>query len=699
MPADHAPLATPDQMSPASVERTTFTERRRGYDQDEVRAFQQRVAGLLRAAEAREAELQAQLDEAANTPLDEGQLAAALGEETARILVTARQAAADIRAKAEDGAATLVQEAQDEAKRARHEADTILEARTAEAEAAALEVRRVADEDVARKLTDAEQRLADAIAEAERIRLEASEEANRVRSDGDLEAAAVLAAAREAGEAEVDEGRRRGREAVAEAQVVRERVLADLARKRKAARIHLEQLRAGRDRLLAAYEVVRRTLAEATGELEGVLGEARQAAGAAARRVEAEGDGPERIEAELAAGRMADLPLFTGVDDEVAETVAAADPSTETAEDSEEEPEADETGPEPIHLPPRRDRRGLFRHRRSDRDHDNLPEGELIPLTPSDPMEEVRVLRDEAERVPGDDLVLTADLDVHELFERIKAEEAAEGETETETETAAPVEAEAEPEAPVEAEPVVEAAPEEAAAEEEPEAAPADDSAAGDDALLARREAVTGDIERRLARQVKRVMADEQNEVLDALRRRSSKGAAITVDELLPEPETHAAHYVEASTGALTEALAGGRAFFGGNGPASAAAVGDLSRELAASTADRVRERLASVIHDANEDDEAMIDGFRACYREWKAQHVDTVTRHMVAAAFARGVFEAVSSDAPVRWLGDDDGPPCPDCEDNVLAGPLGKGEEFPTGHRHPPAHPGCRCLVLPADT
>ena len=39
---------------------------------------------------------------------------------------------------------------------------------------------------------------------------------------------------------------------------------------------------------------------------------------------------------------------------------------------------------------------------------------------------------------------------------------------------------------------------------------------------------------------------------------------------------------------------------------------------------------------------------------------------------------------------------PCPDCEDNGLTGPQPPGEEFPTGHRHPPAHPGCRCLVAP---
>jgi len=38
---------------------------------------------------------------------------------------------------------------------------------------------------------------------------------------------------------------------------------------------------------------------------------------------------------------------------------------------------------------------------------------------------------------------------------------------------------------------------------------------------------------------------------------------------------------------------------------------------------------------------------------------------------------------------------PCPDCDDNTLAGELPKGEEFPTGQLHPPAHAGCRCLLV----
>ena len=39
----------------------------------------------------------------------------------------------------------------------------------------------------------------------------------------------------------------------------------------------------------------------------------------------------------------------------------------------------------------------------------------------------------------------------------------------------------------------------------------------------------------------------------------------------------------------------------------------------------------------------------------------------------------------------------CADCDDNAFE-PTVKGEAFPTGQAHPPAHPGCRCLLAPAE-
>jgi hypothetical protein len=67
-----------------------------------------------------------------------------------------------------------------------------------------------------------------------------------------------------------------------------------------------------------------------------------------------------------------------------------------------------------------------------------------------------------------------------------------------------------------------------------------------------------------------------------------------------------------------------------------------------------------------------------------------------VFGAFGRGLYVALPEGASARWLVDDGGVPCPDCDDDALAGAVTKGEPFPTGPCHPPAHPGCRCLLVP---
>lgn len=38
----------------------------------------------------------------------------------------------------------------------------------------------------------------------------------------------------------------------------------------------------------------------------------------------------------------------------------------------------------------------------------------------------------------------------------------------------------------------------------------------------------------------------------------------------------------------------------------------------------------------------------------------------------------------------------CPICLENAAAGPVNVGAPFPSGHRHPPAHPRCRCAIGP---
>ena len=113
-----------------------------------------------------------------------------------------------------------------------------------------------------------------------------------------------------------------------------------------------------------------------------------------------------------------------------------------------------------------------------------------------------------------------------------------------------------------------------------------------------------------------------------------------------------------------------------------------------AAIAEPLRARLERALAHADDDTRALIDEIGASYRDWKSQRIDQVASDHVTAPFGRGTVASLPAGTPLRWLVDDDGP-CPDCDDNALARPTGAGDEFPTGQRHPPAHRGCRCLVV----
>jgi hypothetical protein len=73
---------------------------------------------------------------------------------------------------------------------------------------------------------------------------------------------------------------------------------------------------------------------------------------------------------------------------------------------------------------------------------------------------------------------------------------------------------------------------------------------------------------------------------------------------------------------------------------------------------------------------------------------VEGAVHDALHAAWVRGAFTAAPDGHVLRWVLDPLGT-CPDCEDNALE-PTTKGGSFPTGHVHPPAHPGCRCMITP---
>ncbi len=209
-----------------------------------------------------------------------------------------------------------------------------------------------------------------------------------------------------------------------------------------------------------------------------------------------------------------------------------------------------------------------------------------------------------------------------------------------------------------------------------------------DEAALTFRDQALDPIDADLTRALKRVLQDEQNEVLDRLRQ--VRGRPTVGD--LPGAEEQSARLLAVAAPLLAAAHRAG----GGSG--SEAAGGRLAEGLAVDLVRPLRDRLERAAGADGDDPDELAEGLRVAYRQCKLQEIEPAVRHYTSAAYAVGAFSAITDGVLLRWVVDDDGP-CPDCHDNSLAGPTPKGAAFPTGQHHPPAHSGCRCLLVPAAT
>jgi hypothetical protein len=240
----------------------------------------------------------------------------------------------------------------------------------------------------------------------------------------------------------------------------------------------------------------------------------------------------------------------------------------------------------------------------------------------------------------------------------------------------------------------IEAAGEAPDAGEVPDAAEADAGEADDEPLdpqaaaLKARDDVLAAIERDMGRRLKRVLADEQNQVLDALRR----GGTVEFSDVLPAGDEHADRYAIAVSGGLDTAAEHGAEAAGG---ATAASCDELAGALGRTLVDPLRRRVQRSFDDADGDLEEVTERLRALYREWKGQHIGRAVRHYAAAAYSLGGADVVPKGEVQRWLVDPSCEACPDCDDNALAGEIAHGDSYPTGDTRPPAHQDCRCLVV----
>jgi hypothetical protein len=220
--------------------------------------------------------------------------------------------------------------------------------------------------------------------------------------------------------------------------------------------------------------------------------------------------------------------------------------------------------------------------------------------------------------------------------------------------------------------------------------------------FLRRRDDAIGPVTVALSRKLKRALQDDQNDLLDRLRSRGTRQLL----EILPPVADHEEHFRRAGVELLERAERAGTSFLRegreSEGRTNGSAGGEkgsvvLAGELARAITDPLRRRLErSLGEGADPDDASLVDSVGAAYREWKGPRIERVAGDHVVAAFSRGELGVAREGTALRWIVDDGDERCPDCDDNALAGPLPRGERYPTGQAHPPAHSGCRCLLAP---
>jgi hypothetical protein len=223
-----------------------------------------------------------------------------------------------------------------------------------------------------------------------------------------------------------------------------------------------------------------------------------------------------------------------------------------------------------------------------------------------------------------------------------------------------------------------------------------------DPSVFRRRDEAIGAVLESIVRSVKRLLADDENALLTHV---GGKRSSLAPADMLPNISEHAARYAEAMRDSVTSiAVEGARSITDsrradlrmtiGNGAVYEAVVEMLTRDFIRP----LHERITSVVDAAGGERDALTKQARAVFAEWRSQHSTAVTTDVANLAYARGLFLACDAQGQVCWAVDPNGPLCADAEDNALAGAMRHGDTFPTGHALPPAHAGCRCLVVPHD-
>jgi len=627
----------PDPSSPAAVAAAQFTLSRRGYREEEVRDFLRQVsvemARLLERERFLESELKAMQ---ARGPIDVG----AIDEAAVTELLGAE--AARVLSVAREAAQAM---------------------RTRAAESA-------------------EQVVREATREAARLLEESNVEASRRRSDVSGEA-----------EQELELAKQQGREMIAEVRAYRERVLTDLAKRTEDARRELEHLVHERERLLGAFERARHAASDVVGDLN-EFDETLRGTGVTPPLVPPDAPPPPRptrpsktpifdakqYEHELgeshqsvevtavvsdAAPSNEEVAIIEHVDhvDEPVATVETVETVKETPKATVATTEVSETAEvvqlaEVVNLSDRRRQKETPRasHVAPELDAPEHPVFERIQGSSPD---------EEPQSVSPDQTSPATTSRVDEIFARLRTASTTRVASETTQKIAAPGKP-----------PKV------------------------DESVFQRRAEVVDPALPGLIRAIKRCFADNENAVLTHV---STKRSTLTLAALLATPSELALQYTEAIRELVTSiAVDAARSHSAARRSdmraviAQGAVLEKVTEMFVADFISPLHERVAATLVTSAGDRDALLVALRALFAEWKSQHLAPIVSDIAYFSYARGLFLGCDTKASVCWAVDPQGPACADAEDNSLATEMRHGDAFPTGHTHPLAHAGCRCLVVP---
>ena len=689
-------FSRPDPSSPGAVGSAQFNIARRGYEQGEVRDFLRMVSAELARLQERErfleSEMRAMQTRGLSDPgvLDEATVTTLLGEETARVLSVAREAAQQMRMRGAETAERLVREATSEVARLREEAEI----------------------------------------ENERRRTDALDDS----------------------ESEIELAKQQGREMINEAREYKERVLTQLARRRELAKQQIEQLVRDRDRLMSAFERARLAANDVMGDLtefDEAAGDLRQAIPEGVvdqtlhnvvlfDREKFEDDTLDNVRPEVAkspdfeSSQHIEQISFTTNDKELTFTAEESflTSSTELQVESdllqelavtkpevmqevmqEVEPEFKlevqlEVKPEPLpetkpemkrEIKPEPDeghRANVIQlfGRTSRRLH---PSTDVPPSQVSEVPEVVpevepatQALDTNAKSEQKTAVLAPKKPNVDDLFAKLR--EAGASSVASSIKQVEPVQKK-----------VVKSDVSNPTTSTTSKTNQTPVSVKPDLQIFNKRDEALNPIVEALSKKLKRVLADEENSVLNFLQ---NKKAQVALETVLPSFDSQVQSFVEATNKDLIEAAMAGAQSLSKSLKAdlrkkisNTSVMQVMSKKLADAIVLPLRTRIQKCVEKSAGDTSEMSNLIRTVYREWKMQQIDKLVSDIARLAYSRGAYLVLDAGTKVCWMVDPNGPACSDAEDNSLAGAIALGENFPTGHEHPVVHSGCRCLVVPS--